>query len=108
VDECKPLPLGQHVRISYTDAAGAVVSRPYTPITSDDDLGWAVQVRPIKPMLKLPGTTRLKLGYEEPPSDSAFKFNLRRYTRASWSSASKCTNRASCHGSWIPSSPGTP
>ena len=44
MEECKPLvlglPVGQHVRISYTDAAGAVVSRPYTPISSDDDLGF--------------------------------------------------------------------
>jgi len=39
-----------------------------------------VQVDPIKPTLKAPGTERLKLKYDEPPSNFAFKFNLRRYT----------------------------
>jgi hypothetical protein len=39
-----------------------------------------VQVDPIKPQLKLPGTKRLKLKCEEPLSNSVFKFKLRRYT----------------------------
>ena len=39
-----------------------------------------MQVDPIKPTLKAPGTERLKLKYDEPPSNFAFKFNLRRYT----------------------------
>ena len=34
------LPVGQHVSVSFTDAAGAAVARPYTPISSDDDLGF--------------------------------------------------------------------
>mmetsp|Transcript_36968 Transcript_36968/g.82180 ORF Transcript_36968/g.82180 Transcript_36968/m.82180 type:complete len:968 (+) Transcript_36968:95-2998(+) len=35
------LPIGQHVMLSYTDAAtGEVVSRPYTPTTSDADVGF--------------------------------------------------------------------
>jgi hypothetical protein len=38
-----------------------------------------VQVDPIKPTLKPPGTERLKLKYDEAPSKFAFKFNLRRY-----------------------------
>jgi hypothetical protein len=38
-----------------------------------------VQVDPIKPTLKAPGTERLKLEYDEPASNLAFKFNLRRY-----------------------------
>jgi len=38
-----------------------------------------VQVVPIKPKLKLPGTKRLKLECDEPPSKFAFKINLRRY-----------------------------
>jgi hypothetical protein len=42
--------------------------------------GRAVQVDPIKPKLKPPGTKRLKLQYDEPLSKYAFKFNLRRYT----------------------------
>ena len=44
------------------------------------DLGKAVQVEPMQPMLKTPGTERLKLEYNEPPSNFAFKFYLRRYT----------------------------
>ena len=38
-----------------------------------------VQVDPIKPTLKAPGTQRLKPYYGEPPSNFAFKFNLRHY-----------------------------
>jgi hypothetical protein len=40
----------------------------------------AVQVYPIKPMLKAPGTERLKLNHEERLPNFAFKPNLRRYT----------------------------
>jgi hypothetical protein len=32
-------------------------------------------------MVKAPGTERLKLKTDEPPSDFAFKINLRRYIR---------------------------
>jgi len=42
--------------------------------------GRAVQVEPMDSMLKAPGTKRLKLLYDEPPSNFAFKSNLRRYT----------------------------
>ena len=42
--------------------------------------GRVVQVDPIKPMLKAPGTETLKLKYGELPSKFAFDFNLRRYT----------------------------
>jgi len=35
---------------------------------------------PIKPTLQAPGTNDLKLKYDEPVSNVAFKFNLRRYT----------------------------
>jgi hypothetical protein len=43
-------------------------------------IGRAVQVDPMKPKLKSPGTMRLKLTCEILLSTSAFKFNLRRYT----------------------------
>jgi len=43
-------------------------------------LGRAVQVDPIKPKLKPPGTKRLKLKYDKPLSKSAFKFNLHHYS----------------------------
>ena len=36
-----------------------------------------MQVDPIKPMLKAPGTKRLKLKHDEPLLNFAFKFNLR-------------------------------
>ena len=38
-----------------------------------------MQVDPIKPTLKAPGTKRLKLTYHKLLSSFAFKFNLRRY-----------------------------
>ena len=36
----------------------------------------------MKPMLKAPGTKRLKLSYDKPPSITVFKCKLRRYTAA--------------------------
>ena len=41
----------------------------------------AVQVNPIKPTLKVPGSERLKLNCDDLHSNFAFKFNLRRYTK---------------------------
>ena len=41
-----------------------------------------MQVDPIKPKLKPPGTKRLKLNCDVLLSTSAFKFKLRRYTMA--------------------------
>ena len=38
-----------------------------------------MQVDPIKSTLKAPGIKLLKLKYDEPLSNFAFKFNLRRY-----------------------------
>ena len=39
-----------------------------------------MQVDPIKPTLKAPGSKRLKLEHEKLLSNFAFNFNLRRYT----------------------------
>jgi len=39
-----------------------------------------VQVDPIKPTLKAHRTERLKLTHDEPLSNFAFRFNMRRYT----------------------------
>ena len=39
-----------------------------------------MQVDPIKPTLKPPGTRRLKVHDDEPPSNVSFTTNLRRYT----------------------------
>jgi hypothetical protein len=46
------------------------------------DLGRAraVHVEPMNSMLRAPGTKRLKLQYDEPPSKFAFRFTLGRYT----------------------------
>ena len=41
--------------------------------------GRAVQVDPIKPTLKAPGTRRFKLKCDVPLSNFAFNFSLRRY-----------------------------
>jgi len=46
----------------------------------EDMLGKAVQVDPIKPTLKAPGTKPLKLNHYESPSNVAFQYNLRRYS----------------------------
>ena len=40
-----------------------------------------MQVDPIKLKLKSPGTKRLKLKYDEQPSNFAFKFKLRRFSK---------------------------
>ena len=42
-------------------------------------LGKAVQLDPIKPTMKAPGIKLLKLKYDKPLSNFAFKFNLRHY-----------------------------
>jgi hypothetical protein len=44
--------------------------------------GRAVQVEPMKPLLKAPGSMILKLRYDGPLSNFAFNFNSRRYTTA--------------------------
>jgi len=49
-----------------------------------------VQVDPIKPTLKAPGTKRLKPLHDEPLSNFTFKYNLRRYKMA------KCNQPISC------------
>jgi hypothetical protein len=41
-----------------------------------------VQVDPIEATLKAPGIKRLKLMRDDPLSNFAFKFSLRRYTKA--------------------------
>jgi len=41
--------------------------------------GRAVQLDPMKPTLKAPGSKRLKLKYGKPLSSFAFNFKLRRY-----------------------------
>jgi len=72
MDECKPLDRGGDQRAGREEARGAA---------GDVDQGRAVQVDPVNPKLKAPGTKRLKLNYGGPLSISGFKINLSRYTK---------------------------
>jgi len=63
-------------------ASGDVASNIRQALGGGEDQGEAVQVDPIKPTLKAPGTKRLKLKYDKLLSSFAFKFNLRRSTKA--------------------------
>ena len=58
---------------------GAVRAVPHRRRRSRSTPGRAVQVDPIKPAFKPPGTKRLKLIYDGPVSNVAFNINLRRY-----------------------------
>ena len=58
--------------------------------------GKAVQVDPIKPTLKPSGAKRLKLKYDGPLSNFAFKFNLRRCTTAR-STSTRCVSGRGLH-----------
>jgi hypothetical protein len=51
-------------------------------VSWNTSLGRAVQVGPMKPILKAPGNSRLKLICGKLLSSFAFKFNLRRYASA--------------------------
>jgi hypothetical protein len=53
-------------------------------------LGRAVHVEPVKPMLKAPGTERLKLRSDELLSNLAFKFNLRHYNSFGFGGHNSC------------------
>ena len=72
MDECKPLKLGFTPRADAPKCAAS--DAEFDPLPP----GRAVQVDPIKPTLKVPGTERLKLKYHETLSTFAFKFSLRR------------------------------
>jgi len=70
--------------------------------------GRAVQVDPMKPMVKPPGTERLKLKCDILLSTSAFKSNLRRYRAGSGESTSpRTTSGRSAANSPEPGSTGT-
>jgi len=58
------------------------------PDAGELSCGMAVQVDPVKPTLKAPGITLLKLKYDKPLSNSAFTFTLRRYSAGSARTAS--------------------
>ena len=63
-------------------ADGALCADLFRGCTLVLDLGRVVQIDPIKPMLKAPGTVLSKLEHDEALSNYAFKFKLRRCTSA--------------------------
>jgi hypothetical protein len=58
--------------------------------------GEAVQVDPMKPKLKPPGSKRLKLNCDDPLSRFAFKFNLRHFNK----DEPRCFGCDVCDGVW--------
>ena len=76
MDECKPLLHGLRVRARVE--LGVHRHRRHHALHHQ---GKAVQVDPIKPALKPPGTKRLKLKCDRPLSSFAFTFNLRCYIK---------------------------
>ena len=83
MDECQPLvDGGLNGGGAKTGGVNGEVNRIVNRMTngggSGEVNGGAVQVDPMKPTLKPPGTKRLKLKYDELLSNFAFKFNLRR------------------------------
>ena len=84
MDECKPLAAGGHGAVGGGPGQGVlgVVRQPAARAPPARAQGEAVQVDPIKPTLKAPGTKRLKLKRVDPLSSFGFKFNLHRYIKA--------------------------
>ena len=86
--------------------AGVTPGRISPSILAAVSRGRAVQVDPMKPKLKPPGTERLKLKCDTVLSSFAFKFDLRRYTAAKTSgtsptgtprgNSSRATRRSDC------------
>jgi hypothetical protein len=74
-------PPGKFTRRKGGNGVGINIARAARDLCGD--LGRAVQIDPMKPMLKPPRTKRLKLKCDILLSSYSFKFNLRRYTSAS-------------------------
>jgi len=70
VDECQPLVTGRDNPLDLLDRLRRQAVQ-----------GKAVQVDPIKPVLKAPGSVLLKLRNYGVLSDFAFNFNLRHYIK---------------------------
>jgi len=79
--------LAQHTSLHPLSGAGGVQSHHQLYGDGADSgtnaaRGRAVQVDPMKPKFKPPGTRRLKLKFDTLLSTSGLKFNLRRYIEA--------------------------
>ena len=69
-------------RADHTDVGESMVPDPCGGHRRGSQVrGRAVQVDPMKPTLKAPGSKRLKLEHEKLLSNVGFNFNLRRYTK---------------------------
>ena len=79
--ECKPQFFGPE-GVGYTPERVIEFLLNCELVVSSSLHGRAVQVDPIKPKLKPPGTKRLKPNCDVLLSISAFEFNLRRYITA--------------------------
>ena len=66
--------------------------------SQDDGRGWAVQVEPMKPMVKAPETKRYNIIYDEPPLNLASEFSLRRYTAGQLLAQPSVVHRPAAHG----------
>jgi len=85
VNELQPLPQGQAGLRGVLQERHAVPGVHLAGHAAHGDAarpGRTVQVDPIKPTLKAPGTKRLTLRCDTLLSTSAYKFNLRRYKLA--------------------------
>ena len=87
MDECEPLKLGNPTAVAFALITASQFHLPYYMV-------WPSRFDPIEPTLKPPGTKRLKVNCDILLSISAFKFNLRRYSKAS-----HAEQAAEC-GSW--------
>ena len=85
MNECKPLAAGSKRDNSTLNGAGPVnLNKRDSSTQSRLSRGRPVQVDPIKPTLKAPGTKRLKLKHDILLSSFSFNFNVRRYTEEPW------------------------
>jgi len=91
-DACQALRSGPEAPpVVYHSADDSPGSDSLLVIFPTARLGGAVQVDPIKPTLKPPGIKLLTRKHDEPLSNFAFKFNLRRYN---WGFGSRRTQRS--------------
>jgi hypothetical protein len=89
--------VAEYSKLPFQNRPNMVVTRMQSIVEHHRRLGEAVQVDPMKPELKPPGSKLIKLKCDIMLSTSGFKFNLRRYSWATCASAARstCTMSAS-------------
>ena len=101
-DECKPLPQGGATQRGGGGGGAGGGRRRRGRRRAAVPPGRAVQLDPIKSTLRAPVIKRLKLNYDEPLSNFAFNFNLRRYNLASCSlEERRAADMATGGGAWV-------